>query len=119
MADSHFARHFRPSYLNPRKACVCCEVPVVETERERLTYWGLCHDCYIVNIDIQHEARTAFCAAKRAGRILPAKRFKCVDCGKKARDWDHRDYKKPYDVEAVCRSCNQKRGPAKFHRSAA
>lgn len=36
----------------------------------------------------------------------------CVDCGKPARHYDHRDYTKPLDVAPVCRSCNFKRGPA-------
>lgn len=37
----------------------------------------------------------------------------CVDCGAQAQVWDHRDYHKPFDVEAVCKSCNAKRGPAR------
>lgn len=37
----------------------------------------------------------------------------CVDCGKPACDYDHRDYSKPLQVEPVCRSCNLLRGPAK------
>ena len=36
----------------------------------------------------------------------------CVDCGKPAAHYDHRDYKRPLEVEPVCRSCNRKRGPA-------
>lgn len=36
----------------------------------------------------------------------------CVDCGKPATEYDHRDYAKPLEVEAVCSSCNSKRGPA-------
>ena len=36
----------------------------------------------------------------------------CVDCGKPARDYDHRDYSKPLDVAPVCRSCNLRRGTA-------
>ncbi len=35
----------------------------------------------------------------------------CVDCGKQALVYDHRDYNKPLDVEPVCQSCNIKRGP--------
>ncbi len=36
----------------------------------------------------------------------------CVDCGKRAFHYDHRYYSRPLDVVPVCRSCNQKRGPA-------
>jgi len=34
----------------------------------------------------------------------------CVDCGKQATCYDHRDYSKPIDVEPVCHPCNVKRG---------
>lgn len=37
----------------------------------------------------------------------------CADCGEPAQCWDHRDYYKPLKVEAVCRKCNAKRGPAR------
>lgn len=36
---------------------------------------------------------------------------KCVDCGDAANEYDHRDYKKPMEVEPVCMGCNQLRGP--------
>lgn len=39
--------------------------------------------------------------------------IKCVDCGKPAKHYDHRDYDKHLDVSPVCVSCNLKRGPAK------
>lgn len=35
----------------------------------------------------------------------------CVDCGKRAEHYDHRDYYKPLEVEPVCRGCNKRRGP--------
>lgn len=38
--------------------------------------------------------------------------IRCVDCGEPAKNYDHRDYAKPLDVEPVCISCNLKRGPA-------
>jgi len=42
---------------------------------------------------------------------------KCVDCGKPARVYDHRDYAHPLDVDPVCKRCNQKRGPASNYLS--
>lgn len=39
----------------------------------------------------------------------------CADCGKPADEYDHRDYKKPMEVDPVCRVCNQARGPG-LHR---
>lgn len=56
--------------------------------------------------------------AIRRGELTRAAEHRCVDCGKQARDWDHRDYNKPLDVEPVCHRCNILRGPA-IHRKAA
>ena len=36
---------------------------------------------------------------------------KCVDCDAPAQCYDHRDYRKPLDVEPVCTRCNNVRGP--------
>lgn len=56
----------------------------------------------------------AHVAVKRAvdrGDIPPACTLTCVDCGKPAEHYDHRDYAKPLDVEPTCRTCNYRRGP--------
>ena len=37
----------------------------------------------------------------------------CVDCGKPAREYDHRDYARPLDVQPVCSRCNHLRGAGK------
>lgn len=37
----------------------------------------------------------------------------CVDCGKGAQVYDHRDYNFPLQVAPVCQRCNLKRGKAK------
>jgi hypothetical protein len=49
--------------------------------------------------------------AVRKGLIarLPDGR-KCADCDALAVVWEHRDYRKPYEVNAVCVRCNKKRG---------
>lgn len=52
--------------------------------------------------------------ARRKGILLSPKGMACVDCGKSADRYDHRDYSMPLDVVPVCGSCNTKRGPAKF-----
>lgn len=36
----------------------------------------------------------------------------CVDCGKQAHHYDHRDYLEPLAVQPVCGSCNHRRGLA-------
>lgn len=53
--------------------------------------------------------------AKRAGLIPPANKLKCVDCGKRASQYDHRDYDKPDCVDAVCVFCHGQRGPGSPH----
>jgi hypothetical protein len=57
-------------------------------------------------------ASSAVNRAVKSGKLSPAKDCACVDCGNPARDYDHRDYNKPLQVQPVCRSCNKLRGPA-------
>lgn len=61
-------------------------------------------------------ANRAICRARAKGLLGAAAEHKCADCEAQAFDWDHRDYAKPLDVQPVCRSCNQRRGPALFPR---
>lgn len=56
-------------------------------------------------------ARRAVAGAIRKGLLVHPRLLDCADCGKQARDYDHRDYSKPLVVEPVCRSCNKLRGP--------
>ena len=60
----------------------------------------------------RNAAHSAVSTAVQSGRIPPARTLVCVDCGGRARDYDHRDYSQPLSVEPVCRSCNLLRGPA-------
>ncbi len=55
------------------------------------------------------------CVRNAIGRkeIPRADTLLCVDCGATARDYDHRDYSKPLEVEPVCSSCDKLRGPAR------
>jgi len=52
--------------------------------------------------------------ARRNGVLTDLKKasIACVDCGAKATQYDHRDYRRPLDVVPVCHRCNLKRGPA-------
>lgn len=50
--------------------------------------------------------------ATQDGSLPAPTTLKCVDCGCQATVYDHRDYNKPLEVDAVCQSCNLKRGPA-------
>ena len=58
------------------------------------------------------KACTAVSSAVKRGEIPSIHTQKCIDCGKPAKHYDHRDYDKPLDVEPVCMGCNDKRGRA-------
>lgn len=62
-------------------------------------------------------ARSIVAYYVRKGTLQNPKTLKCVDCNRDAHCYDHRDYKKPLQVEPVCTSCNVKRGPAKNRNS--
>jgi hypothetical protein len=92
--------------------CAKCATPA--TGYWKLSYWGLCSRCHRVEFEAQEAGRKIFQAAKRKGQFGKVTDYSCVDCGKRAQVWEHRDYRKPLEVEPCCYSCNQKRGPAKF-----
>jgi DNA-directed RNA polymerase subunit RPC12/RpoP len=56
-----------------------------------------------------YRAHNAVSQAVANGLIPRASEYHCMDCGKPAQAWDHRDYRKPLDVEAVCDRCNHRR----------
>ena len=74
----------------------------------------LCCDCAAERVRLR--ARTAYRAhhaVKKevdAGRLPQVTTLLCVDCGKQAFCYDHRDYRRPLDVDPVCKSCDVKRG---------
>lgn len=61
---------------------------------------------------VARKAHSAVTRAVQNGTLPRAKTLVCVDCGKPAFDYDHREYSKPLEVVPVCRACNKKRGPA-------
>lgn len=73
-----------------------------------------CFDCRHAYFETQLKCWGALKKARLDGKIDSPTNHLCVDCGKPAYCWDHRDYMKPLDVEPVCRSCNAKRPPSKW-----
>ena len=63
------------------------------------------------------KAKNMVYKAVKSGAIPHISTQSCVDCGKQATDYDHRDYSKPLEVESTCRSCNVKRGKALCDRN--
>jgi len=76
-----------------------------------------CLKCMPLANRIKSVASQAVKKAIKEG-ILPkiTSETKCVDCGKSAFCYDHRDYTKPLKVVPVCASCNYNRGPGKYIR---
>lgn len=68
-----------------------------------------CGDCKPV---VKKIIRNALSEAQKAQYGLDPKNFLCVDCAEPAVCFDHRDYSKPHELAAVCKSCNKRRGPA-------
>ena len=72
-----------------------------------------------INYELSTRARTAVQRAIKEGLFSKASDHACVDCGKPAACYDHRDYARPLDVQPVCRSCNAYRGTSVRHDKAA
>ena len=94
---------------NP-KFCVVCD-RILDSKRHATSYCSLACSTAINTYRLRVIAKVH--AQIKHGVLPKASSLACVDCGKQAFDYDHRDYLKPLDVEPVCRSCNLKRGPAK------
>lgn len=61
-------------------------------------------------LSLRNAAHAFTRAAVINGFLVDPKSCKCVDCGKQAECYDHRDYSKPMIVDPVCRPCNNSRG---------
>ncbi len=60
--------------------------------------------------DIKSAARRLTAMAVKAGLLPAVNGVPCKDCGVSASVYDHRDYGSPLTVDAVCQSCNVRRG---------
>ena len=72
------------------------------------------HHCWSCVSDIPKQNDGIRAITKKAvsvGFLPDPKSLNCVDCGNVAICYDHRDYNHPLQVDAVCKSCNAKRGP--------
>src|SRR3990167_5820689 len=80
---------------------------------------GQCPDCIKKLIKLREKfsspAALAVRKAIKEGKLpdLKLEHIKCTDCQDRATTYDHREYKKPLEVDPVCKSCNAARGPAK------
>ena len=99
--------HVKPA---PIKCRVCDSMFVRKRDRSHSEY------CSITCASAVSGARSKILNAIRArvvrGDLERPTTLLCADCGKQAREYDHRNYLRPFEVVPVCRSCNLKRGPA-------
>lgn len=100
--------------------CALCHDPIAKSEysTRNVVRPRHCPDCAAAHRygkDVLSGRGTAAVAVQRArvdGLLLPPTAMACADCGNPADCFDHRDYSKPLEVDAVCRSCNVIRGSA-------
>lgn len=98
----------------PKRSCKLCGEDITNTHGNTVYCW-VCGPPKLVFKRQYSKQEASHKIVKIAvdSKILPKVRSQeCVDCGKPARHYDHRDYMKPLEVEPVCISCNFKRGPA-------
>jgi DNA-directed RNA polymerase subunit RPC12/RpoP len=91
-----------------RGRCHDCGGAIEHRDKQTLR----CPDCSEQVIAARKKAMYAVERATARGELPYPQRTTCVDCGARAEHYDHRDYRKPLDVQPVCRSCNFNRGPA-------
>lgn len=89
--------------------CISCRRVEDRTAQGRTLYCSVC-------APIKHREALAAIAkvlkAVRAGDLPHVSTLACADCGAPAKQYDHRDYSKPLEVDPVCIPCNYRRGPA-------
>lgn len=91
------------------RVCLYCRAEIT------IRYKRICEHCRIERRHIVADCRALFQMAKHRGDIDSAPvNLKCIDCGKRAAHWEHRDYREPLKVVPVCATCNHERGPGAF-----
>ena len=88
--------------------CRVCHSEIIDRHHSA----KLCFPCADHSVNGGHKAHREVKKAIKNGILSPIQEMKCLDCGKQAEIYDHKDYNNPLDVEPVCRSCNRKRGSA-------
>lgn len=90
--------------------CECCGTHIKGKWASR------CGECRSEIYALRAASIAAIAKEVNSGRIMAAKNYYCVDCGRPANHYDHRDYNKPLVIEPVCRKCNYDRGSVDTHK---
>lgn len=94
----------------PARQCARCGGDIPSSRRKGSPYCSC--KCAADMTRLAQKAGAIVGAAKRRGELPRLDgSVACIDCGKPAKHYEHRDYHKPLDVVPVCQSCNIKRGP--------
>lgn len=86
------------------RMCLVCG----ESTKSPLQWRVYCDDCRGLVTAVQVIASRTM----KLYNIPGPREYACVDCGLPAQAYDHRYYSHPLEVDPVCLSCNNKRGPA-------
>jgi hypothetical protein len=92
------------------KLCADCNQEITRRESSARFCWGCSKLRPRKNGQAQAAAKVN--QAVKKGILPPAATLICVDCGKPAQCYEHRDYNKPLEVVPTCKGCNIRRGPA-------
>jgi len=92
------------------KLCADCNKEIIGRENSAKFCWECCDLRPKKNGQAQAAAKVN--QAVKKGILPPVATLTCVDCGKPAQCYEHRDYNKPLEVVPACKSCNTRRGPA-------
>lgn len=93
--------------------CLKCYKEMDYQERNG-TWFCRDHGKWPFNTPGSDQARNKVNLAINRGELkhLKKEHIECVDCGRRAEVYDHRDYNRPLMVEPVCKKCNSARGGA-------
>lgn len=94
--------------MSERVCCYCGELT------RRHYHARYCWACFYARQPFVVTAVRAVLKAARCGQLQSVLGKLCADCLAPASAYDHRDYSRPLAIDPVCRSCNIRRGPAKF-----
>lgn len=112
------AGNYKGLCIDGQWCCVDCRTPIKpeifngKKCRAVLRCWPCWRTRDVARMAIRQRAANLVAKAIKAGELQRPGAFSCVDCGRPAMHYDHRDYTKPLNVVPVCRSCNVMRGPA-------
>lgn len=115
-ADRKRVGYIRPLRIDGKFVCLDCHTPVAHERgfpRLRCEPCRGRHRYMLDTLSGRSNAQSKVHIAIRRGDMKKAAEFICVDCGRPAEVYDHRDYSQPLAVEPVCRCCNIMRGSAK------